>query len=204
MQAPAQSLTIINPKRKRVRAQGRQDWYSFYAGFSLPFARGIIASARLRPTAVVVDPWNGTGTSTLAAALSGASGVGFDLNPAMVVVGQAKLVDDGDLASIKLALRRSSGGNRCAGPLDDADPLLVWFSDDAVSEIRAVEEAFCTLSGHSRDTNGNGHAARFMPAQAAFFYVSLFRVVRTMVVPFLSSNPTWVKGCEGRPAAYPH
>ncbi len=196
MQSPAQSLTIINPKRKRTRPQGRQDWYSFYASFSLPFAREIIASAQLRPAALVVDPWNGTGTSTLAVALNGRRGIGFDLNPAMVVVGQAKLVDHGDLAAIETILRSSSKWRRRIAALEKDDPLLVWFSDDAVSEIRAVEKCFCDLSSYSRNEGRNGHKAWFMHAQVAFFYLSLFRVVRTMIAPFLSSNPTWVRDAK--------
>ena len=193
MEIAAQRLSITNPKRKQRHFQGRQSWYSFYASFSLPFAQGVISSAELHPDALIVDPWNGTGTSTLAAGLLGNRVIGFDLNPAMVVVARAKLVDDSDLASVSKVLRMMSAGGTCTPTPHQDDPLSVWFSGSAIREIRAIEKAFRQPFSASPGSNGSRDRCSRMPRSVAFFYLALFRVVRTSLGPFLSSNPTWVR-----------
>ena len=42
--------------------------------------------------AIVVDPWNGAGTTTAAAAAFGLTAMGYDINPAAVVIGRARLL----------------------------------------------------------------------------------------------------------------
>ena len=193
----AQPLSIINPKRRPSQFQNRQSWYSFYASFSLPFAQEIISSARLGRHALVVDPWNGTGTSTLAAALSCNRVVGFDLNPAMVAIARAKLAEDRDLAVVSEALRLLRGGQACPAVAPVGDPLSVWFLDPAVREIRAVEAGFRRSTSALLGTNGKRDRNSGMPRPLAFFYLALFRIVRTLLEPFLSSNPTWVRSPHG-------
>lgn len=191
MKTAADRLIIINPKRKQIRRENRQSWYSFYAGFSFQFAEQVVSSARLHRAALVVDPWNGTGTSTLAGASLGSAVRGFDLNPAMVVVARAKLLDDCDLRSVNKALLLFRKSICSPSYVSEDDPLLVWFSVDAVREIRAIEQAFRRASGVVPVANGDGHGR--MPGRIAFFYVALFRVVRRLLLPFMSSNPTWVR-----------
>jgi DNA modification methylase len=89
MKIDADRLNIVNPKRDQRRCHDRQSWYSFYASFSLQFAEALISSVQLPPGALIVDPWNGTGTSSLAAASLGHLVRGFDLNPVMVVAARA-------------------------------------------------------------------------------------------------------------------
>src|ERR1700720_4698352 len=64
-------LEILNPKRISEAQAGRASWYPYYAGFSETFADRLIRSARLKTTAIVSDPWNGSGTTTAAAAGAG-------------------------------------------------------------------------------------------------------------------------------------
>jgi DNA modification methylase len=61
-------------------------------GFSYDFAYKLIESAKLPKGAVVMADWNGSGTTTAAAAALNHHSYGFDLNPVMVVVAKARLL----------------------------------------------------------------------------------------------------------------
>src|SRR5690349_15349115 len=89
------SLVIKNPKRTRSRSRP-SDWYPFYAGFSYEFAHTLISSARLTAGAIVMDGWNGSGTTTSVATAIGLVSRGFDLNPVMVIVAKARLLNNSD------------------------------------------------------------------------------------------------------------
>lgn len=80
----------ITPKRGRQCLEGREGWFPYYAGFSEAFASSAIASCNLKGAMTVLDPWNGSGTTTSAARRLGHCAIGFDLNPVMVVVARAR------------------------------------------------------------------------------------------------------------------
>lgn len=67
-------------------------WYRYYAGYSAGFVEQALqesaATAKL-----VLDPWNGTGTTTVVAASKNVPAIGFDVNPALVVVSRARLLE---------------------------------------------------------------------------------------------------------------
>ncbi len=84
------NLTIENPKRNNLARKGSASWYQYYAGFSPRFAKTLLESAKLNSNAVVIDNWNGSGTTTEAASVLGYKTFGFDLNPVMIVVAKAK------------------------------------------------------------------------------------------------------------------
>lgn len=86
-----EKLVITNPKRAAAALAGRDHWFPYYAGFSSEFARQLIASSSLAKRSALMDPWNGSGTTTVSAALNGYKAIGFDLNPVMAVVAKAKV-----------------------------------------------------------------------------------------------------------------
>jgi hypothetical protein len=67
----------------------------------------------------VLDPWNGSGTTTLVASMRGIRSTGYDLNPALVIVARARAANAEDLSSAKLAWERLS----LAGNSDYVDPV---------------------------------------------------------------------------------
>jgi DNA modification methylase len=68
----------------------KPDWYNYYAGYSHTFTKAIIETCELNKDSVILDPWNGAGTSTLVASMSGYHSIGVDLNPVMKVISTAK------------------------------------------------------------------------------------------------------------------
>jgi hypothetical protein len=186
-------LVITNPKRRVAALTGRDEWFPYYAGFSSEFARQLIASGALAEGAALMDPWNGSGTTTASAALNGCKAIGFDLNPVMAVVAKARLLPQHEVASIaplladilrKAALARSEP--------DAGDPLQIWFAPDAAVTVRHIERAIYRLLVSATDTGSALDSIQDLSSIAAFFYVALFRAVRSLLHRFRGSNPTWI------------
>lgn len=159
--------------------------YRYYAGYSQSFVQDIL---RHWPRhSLVLDPWNGSGSTTTVATELGLDSVGVDLNPAMVVVAKAALLSEQDISVI----RRQADGlcelRASATSLDSEDPLLEWLDRSSVSRVRALQTA---LTGSNRfkalDVGDLG-------AVEAFWLTFLFNTVRRATKAWRSSNPTWVK-----------
>jgi hypothetical protein len=189
-------FVITNPKQRSSVADGRDGWFKYYAGFSAAFARELIRSSGLTGRSTFMDPWNGSGTSTAAAALCGHRVLGFDINPVMAVVGKARLLPGAELPSLAPLLADiSRKAARFRHPLSEKDPLLTWFAPDAAAAIRRLDRAIYLLLVSTNAAESSVESASKMSAMAGFFYVALFRVVRGMLAGFRLSNPTWI----GRP-----
>src|SRR5580692_6090361 len=65
--SPIENAIVLNPKREGKVLPGRTNWYPYYAGFSHDFAQTLMRSLRLERGSRVLDPWNGSGTTTLSA-----------------------------------------------------------------------------------------------------------------------------------------
>lgn len=183
-------MDFVNPKVS-PGADPVDEWYRYYAGYSAVFVRRTLA--QVAPEAsVVLDPWNGTGTTTVVAASQKVAAFGFDINPAMVVVSRARLLGTGVWASIP-ALGDDVVGH--ATPVEVADdPLRFWFTDQSAAAIRGLQASVHRLlvdSGASAypilDT------ASRMSTLSAFFYAVLFRTVRVLIATVAGTNPTWWK-----------
>src|SRR5438128_2141314 len=79
-----------SPKLHPVRT--KPPAYRYYAGFSPDFVRDVIVGLSLGPTDLLVDPWNGSGTTTTIAEELGIPSWGGDVNPAMIVIAKARLL----------------------------------------------------------------------------------------------------------------
>src|SRR3989338_5969494 len=85
-------LQILSPKRNKRLQTGWEGFFPYYAGYPELFARELLMSANLPRHAGVLDPWNGSGTTTFTASALGLSSIGIDLNPVMIVVARARLL----------------------------------------------------------------------------------------------------------------
>ena len=84
----AKGLYSISPKQPPD--QRRRDWYPYYAGFTQRFVEALI-SEHLQDATFVVDPWSGSGTTTVACLKRGVASKGIDINPALTVIARARL-----------------------------------------------------------------------------------------------------------------
>jgi DNA modification methylase len=172
--------------------------FDYYAGFSDSFVADVLAT--LDRDAVVMDPWNGAGTTTRQAWLAGHEAIGVDANPAAVIAARARLVGGTNRASLPpLAEHILSLATDRAIRAPDDSVLHRWFSARTADQLWQLERAIAHLL-IDRDDPPPGVALgpETVSSVASYFYVALFRVVRSLVVPFLGSNPTWIKRAKTR------
>ncbi|CAM4005869.1 DNA methylase family protein (plasmid) [Roseomonas mucosa] len=185
------SLAIPSPKRNRRLQVGWEGFFPYYAGYPEAFASDIISSARLAPRAVVLDPWNGSGTTIYAARNHGHLGIGLDLNPVMIAVARARLLPPSEADSLEPLGQKLI--DHCDVPvtLPADDPLLSWFDHETARHVRAIEQAISSSLVGRFTISERGADLDRLSSIASAFYVALFAVARSASVTFRSSNPTW-------------
>ncbi|TPK90940.1 site-specific DNA-methyltransferase [Mesorhizobium sp. B2-4-12] len=189
-----ESLNIQSPKRSPQTQRGWDGFFPYYAGYPESFARALLKSALLPKGAVVLDPWNGSGTTTFSASQLGLVSRGFDLNPVMIVIARARLLSPSEADSLEALARDTIKGVR-ADPriLRPDDPLLWWFELSTAALIRALERRIRGQLVGEYTLTANGVKLDHISGLAATFYVALFSVCRQMAGHFRSSNPTWFR-----------
>jgi hypothetical protein len=187
-------LTILNPKRKKQAQSAWDEFFPYYAGYPDTFARSILFSAQLDPRAVILDPWNGSGTTTYVASQMGFPAIGLDLNPVMIIVARSRMLPGSEADSIPplaAEILRRAGENtmECA----EVDPLLWWFEKDTADWLRSIELSIRSIL--LGDLTLTPHGANFdrLSSIAATFYVALFNLAKNLASAFQSSNPTWLR-----------
>mgnify|MGYP000592629202 CR=1 FL=1 len=180
-------MLIVNPKREHESIEVKPYWYNYYAGFSHTFTQKIIESAGLDSNSMVLDPWNGAGTTTLMASVNGFRSIGIDLNPVMKVIASAKQVVESDIDTISLKLKSLNSKPR--NLLRKADQLNDWFDTETVNAIRNVE--YCILGGVQYETTAE--KVNSLTDPQCLMYTGLFNCVRYYLNNFIPSNPTWIK-----------
>jgi DNA modification methylase len=191
---PFEDLIIQSPKRTPDAARGWDGFFPYYAGYPEPFARALIASAGLSKSALVLDPWNGSGTTTFAASQLGFASQGFDINPVMLIVARARLLPSSEADSIEPLARKivkGARGNQRA--VKNCDPLLSWFSSPTTALVRTLEQRIREHFLGDMTLSAAGLKLEHFSGLAATFYVALFSVCRHLAMAYQSSNPTWLR-----------
>ena len=184
---------ISTPKLCRDDKQG----YGYYAGFSGSFVETVLQAWGPGSGTLVLDPWNGSGTTTSAALSAGYDVAGFDLNPVAIVLARGSLLDGCTAGSLRPLAQEILAEARIslAEPYGDQEPLQTWLMPLAALRIRRIEAAIQRLL-LQRDKyafwESGRHVERFSTL-AAFFYKALFRSLRRFLLNLVGSNPTWIK-----------
>jgi DNA modification methylase len=181
------SLLIVNPKRVNETIEVKPCWYSYYAGYSHTFTQKIIESSGISKQAIILDPWNGAGTTTLMSSINGYRSKGVDLNPVMRVIATAKQATKSDVEFVKHKLDQVSAKVRVFK--EENDPLHVWFDTGSVQYIRKIEN--CILAGKLYATTTEKVLS--LTAGQCLMYTALFNCIRANLTNFVPSNPTWIK-----------
>ncbi len=176
----------LSPKRKR-HGPGLDGWYPYPAGFSYEFVAAILPELIDKNRAVVLDPWNGSGTTTAAASYLGHTSLGFDLNPAVVPIANAKLATADELDSLTGLLESCLEGARevvRAGVGADPYALLHWLPPPAAGFSRASIDWLCAHDGVS--------AAHELTPGTALAALCVLHGIREYAVDRKKSNASWV------------
>lgn len=191
----APEFNIRNPKRYKHSKNYRSVLYEYYAGYSADFVYDAIKCADLPKGSTILDPWNGSGTTTKIANELGYIAYGYDINPAMLVISKARQLDAGvknSLQSINKDILSKAKRKR-KFQCSNQDPLHAWFDISTLSTIRGIEQAIRKLLVEKDILDAEADFFSNVSDLASFFYVSLFNTVRQLITPFLASNPTWIK-----------
>lgn len=146
------------------------------------------------PGSIVYDPWNGSGTTTFAAASLGLGSVGLDLNPAMVVVAKARLLPTSEADTLlPLGKKIVELASTHAETIESDDPLHTWFGRGNARTIRSIERSIQShLVGSLTQTSQELHLEN-LSSLAAANLVALFSVSRKLARKFRTTNPTWMR-----------
>ena len=186
-------MAEVSPKQptaKRLR-----DWYPYYAGFTERFVNAVIDDY-LQGSESVVDPWSGTGTTTVACLRRGIASLGVDINPVATVIARARLNPRSARQNLLDTARSLLEEAPAAPPCDDTDDLLgIWMTGDGVGEIRALVRSIRENLSVPAEVLPTGDALRTdcLSRSACFLYTVCFGVVRSLLGSYVTTNPTWIK-----------
>lgn len=187
----------LDPKRTGSERKGTHGWYPYYAGYADSFVEQILEAVNVDCGGVrVLDPWNGSGTTSVVAHRLGHVPFGFDINPVLSIVSSAKIAHADDALHLAgLARTLAAAPPRVEGA---NDPLRAWLGPTAIAQFRGIEHALITHLA----TTANGtrlHPGRDgLPPLAAFLLLALIRTARSYAAVKHGSNPTWVRPSDER------
>ena len=171
-----ESVIIQSPKRDRKMQTEWEGFFPYYAGFSESFARSLLSSLKFKHNnPIILDPWNGSGTTTYTATSLGLKSVGIDINPVMSIIARTRLLPKSEADSIEpLAKEIIHHASRHRQPVDKHDPLRQWFGRKSVESIRSLESSIRRhLVGAQTCAADSIHLER-LSGLASTYYVALF------------------------------
>lgn len=191
------ALDITSPKRNARNNKGWEGNFPYYAGFPETFAERLISSAKLTSAHRILDPWNGSGTTTFSASRLGIPSEGVDLNPVMAVVARARSLAATEAdAIVPIAKEVIARARRLRTPCQAEDPLLIWFGPQTASWFRSIEAAARILLIGDLTISPVGTKFDNLSAIASTFYVALFTLSREVARGFATTNPTWIRNAR--------
>ncbi len=125
--------------------------------------------------------------------------MGFDLNPVMVIVAKARILDARSRCTIEATLDEILREASRFESDHENEPLDAWFNSQGAKYVRSIERAiyFGLANGPRESYVVDLSDLTPISPLASFFYVALFRLLKEMLRPFRSSNPTWIKMAGG-------
>ena len=189
------SLRDLRPASPKRRRGQDESWFDYYAGYADAFVTEVMATFAGQASSVL-DPWNGAGTTTAAAARSGLRAVGLDVNPAANVIAKARLLASDVSSSLDplakdLIIHAGEQKETC----DSSDLLLRWLMPVTAAHVRHFDRAIRNLLVPVATDGAVPRSVSVddVSSLAAVFYLALFRTARELFAPFFASNPTWIR-----------
>lgn len=201
-----QVAQILSAKRGKNERVGIHAWHPYYAGYAEAFVSSGIEYLGLPSDSIILDPWNGSGTTGLVASRLGLGSLGCEVNPVMNIFACAKrgmlpvrAPEVLELMNSVLALAKEDEEE-----ITDDDPLLEYMSPNFVSIVRRMFRASCAVVPPR--IRYRSDLKRLVPSQAkllnpfiAILQAGLFIAARRLAGYKAGSNPTWIKKAEEKP-----
>ncbi len=169
----------------KLSGQSRRG-YRYYAGFSEHFVEDMLDILDLDKGSCILDPWNGSGTTTFISMLNDYKSIGVDINPVMGVVAKGRTFLDYENIDVEGLLIKS---RRLRKGVRKNDELLKWFNDKTVKILRNLERTI--LNG--KYLSESLELGTEYSTEQYFLCVVLFNSLKKLAEPYKTSNPTWLK-----------
>ncbi|GIO70067.1 DNA methyltransferase [Paenibacillus sp. FSL M7-1455] len=200
MDYPHKNLVSFRSPKRKSASKNTHNWYSYYAGYSAEFVEDVLNYLQLPLGASILDPWNGSGTTTHIVEKEGYNAIGFDINPVMPIIANSRRVDNFENIEIHAEKITKQAKRYRSKFIPSGDPLLVWLCDKNVITIRkierAIQQSLLQQSQYSYAKSADLLKKVLAQPLLAFFYVALFQTVKELLRTFKTSNPTWIKQPE--------
>lgn len=172
---------IFNPKNDSHR------WNCHYASFSEKFVDGILDEKG--DAGIILDPWNGYGTTTISASLHGIQSYGIDINPVAIVIANARQCTS-DEESIFEYLQRIVQIDEQTELLKD-DMLTDFFDVESSVKIRSIVKRIYDVFNMTDKAYEEFDDKK---TECAVLMCSLFETIKRIYRGHVkNSNPTWTK-----------
>ena len=164
--------------------------YQYYAGFSEDFVSDILkkyASPGMR----ILDPWNGSGTTTKICSHYGFNSVGLDINPAMLPIAWARHCDavyiDEICQLISNALEKEIFVEVKISYQDDL--IEDFFEEKSCSLLRSLRNWLVIISKRVSESLSKEADC----AISGFCFLIFAEVIRNALRPLRGTNPSWFR-----------
>jgi len=120
-------------------------WFRFSAGFSAEWAKGVVKRAELDASALILDPFAGSGTTLLAAESAGVPCIGTEAHPFVARVAAAKLGWSSPVSAFRgLCSHVLSVAEGRPRTIEHDYGPLIWacYPTDVLSELDALRCAY--------------------------------------------------------------
>lgn len=189
-------LSLPSPKLNKKEQTNGTALYPYYAGFSYDFVDVSIQMFK-KDNMLILDPWTGTGLTNRVAQGLGISSIGLDINPAMATVAKANLIIGNYSLSIKpicSEIISKVKRKRVADFYSETDPLLQWFDDESVKNLRILDYSIYKLLVDEKLREELTIDITKLSDIASFFYIVLFKITKSLIKQtYPTSNPSWIK-----------
>ncbi|MCT7977849.1 site-specific DNA-methyltransferase [Laspinema olomoucense] len=195
--------TLESAKRGKKERSGIYGWHSYYAGYSEKFVASAIDYLNLNSDHLLLDPWNGSGTTGVVASNFGISSLGLDINPVMNIFSAAKsrylLSQKPILYQLSHEICQTYSQMISEGNPLTEDPLLELMPASVCQGIRLLHLSI--EASQYPDYPLSSTLVQFIPISnhptsnpfQSFFHAALFIITRQLMGWQKSSNPTWFK-----------
>jgi len=189
---------LESPKKSRSKQLGIHSWHPNYASFSENFVASSIDILHVDKDDLILDPWNGGGTTSIVSNRMAKHSIGIELNPIMIIYSNAKSAFNLDSLNVIKKFLASLSSEKWSATRDKSDSLTDWISPSlntaarlTLSTITRLQTPNCSPSSRIRRALTSYQA--YAHPLKSLLTAALFRTVRKLGNLSPSSNPTWIK-----------
>jgi len=193
--------TVNSPKRSAPERRGVHAWHAYYAGYSEAFVADILKELKIGADGIVLDPMNGSGTTTLVAQQHGHLSIGVELNPAMAIIARAKdpaFLNTSSLGQVAEVVASDAAHRHYADPVDEH--TAAWIHPAAFVDLKRLEAALLEQTDIPVLSPDEALTKPLQDPEAVqggritdFLRAALLVTARTVSSAEGSKNPTWFK-----------